>query len=341
MSIAVIGGGSWGTALAHHLASHGHPVNLWVFEPEVAQCIQQRHENDRFLPGHRLSPLLKPTPSLKTALKGVRTIVFVVPSHVARPVLEEMKVLLPHPVPFISATKGIENGSLMLPTEVIVDVLGAQWRPLTGALSGPSFAKEVVQGLPTAVTLALPGEEVSWKAQALFTSGSFRIYLNPDVVGVQVGGAVKNVLAIAAGISDGLGFGNNARAALITRGLAEMRRLGQALGGTRETFAGLSGLGDLILTCTGDLSRNRTVGMKLGRGLGLSEITRGMHMVAEGIHTAESVTALSQRHGVEMPICRVTDDILHRGKKPLDAFRELMARQVKDETTDLPRLPSA
>lgn len=334
--IAVIGAGSWGTALADHLGRAGYAVSLWAYEKEVAEEIGRKRENSVFLPGFRLSGNISPTSDLESAAGGADIILFVVPSHVARSVLKGLKQYLPGGVPLISATKGIETDTLLLPTEVIEDVLGEDWHPLVGTISGPSFAREVVRGLPTAVSLAAGDISLAVEAQAVFSSESFRVYTNPDVIGLQIGGAVKNVMAIAAGISDGLDFGNNARAALITRGLAEMKRLGISMGAAAETFAGLSGLGDLVLTCTGNLSRNRTLGMKLGEGLTLEEILASMKMVAEGVHTSEAIVKLAARQGVEMPICEQTHAIIHEGKKPTESFRELMSRVLKDEAADRP-----
>ncbi len=340
MRVGVIGAGSWGTALADYLARRGHRVSLWAFEPEVAADIRRKNENAVYLPGIGLAPSIEAGDDIKAVLKGAELVVFVVPSHVARGVLAGMAPHLRAGTPFVSATKGIETDTLKLPTEVIIDVLGERWRPSVGTLSGPSFAREVAKGLPTAVSLAAGDPGVAQGIQAAISSSNFRIYTNPDVLGLQVGGAVKNVMAIAAGISDGLGFGNNARAAMITRGLAEMTRLGISMGARPETFAGLSGLGDLVLTCTGDLSRNRTLGMSVGRGLPLDEILKQSRMVAEGVHTSEAVVKLAARQGVEMPISEQVHAIIHLGKKPPEAFRELVARDLKDEIDVRGRRPA-
>jgi glycerol-3-phosphate dehydrogenase (NAD(P)+) len=331
MTMAVIGAGSWGTTLADYLAGRGYSTNLWAYESEVALEIGERRENSLFLPGFNLSEKVRPTTSLEEAVFGAGLILFVVPSHVARAVLVEMKPFLRNLVPLISATKGLETDSLMLPLEVILDTLGDEWKNYLGCLSGPSFAREVAQGLPTAVSLSMYGEETARTIQSVFSSDTLRVYTNRDVIGLQIGGAVKNVIAISAGISDGLGLGNNARAALITRGLAEMKRLGHSMGASTETFSGLSGLGDLILTCTGDLSRNRTLGKDLGRGRSLGEILKEMRMVAEGVHTSQAMVNLAARQEVEMPICQQTYQIIHQGKKPQTAIMELMSRTLKKE----------
>ncbi len=336
MKIAVVGAGSWGTALADHLARRGHAVRLWAFEPEVVQCIRDRRENALFLPGCFLHDGILPTTDMPEALDSAGAILFVVPSHVARSVLASMASHVPSRIPLVSATKGIETESLMLPTEVIRDVLGSEWAPWIGSLSGPSFAREVAKGLPTAVSLAMGDQKLAPSLQEAFSSPTLRVYTNPDLIGLQIGGAVKNVIAVAAGLSDGLGFGNSARAALITRGLAEMRRLGTLMGARPETFAGLSGLGDLVLTCTGDLSRNRTLGVKLGQGMSAAEILAGSRMVAEGYHTSAAVVRLADKFGADMPICRQTHAIMHAGKGPAVVFQELMSRDLKDEAADRP-----
>lgn len=336
MKIAVIGAGSWGTALADHLARRKHAVALWAYEPEVAAGIRDRRENTLFLPGCPLHDGIRATTDMAEALDAADAVVFVVPSHVARSVLGGMAGLIPSRIPVVSATKGIEVESLMFPSEVIGDVFGPDWAPWIGSLSGPSFAREVVKGLPTAVSLAMGDQALAPPLQEAFSSRTLRVYTNPDLIGLQVGGAVKNVIAVAAGISDGLGFGNSARAALITRGLAEMRRLGMVMGARPETFSGLSGLGDLVLTCTGDLSRNRTLGFKLGQGMSTTEILAGSRMVAEGFHTSAALVRLAERCGADMPICRQTHAIMHEAKTPDAVFQELMSRDLKDEAADRP-----
>jgi glycerol-3-phosphate dehydrogenase (NAD(P)+) len=333
--IAIIGAGAWGTALAIVLGRQGgHEVRLWAREAEVQDSIAQRRENALFLPGARVPQTVTATGSLEHALAGAGIVVTVMPSHHCRAMLRQMAPHLSPEMLFVSATKGLENDTLLRMTEVAAQVVGEErgFAPRIGALSGPSFAQEVARGDPTAVTIASGDEELASAVQEEFGDRSFRLYTNPDVAGVEMGGALKNVIAIAAGICDGLGFGHNTVAALITRGLAEMSRLAIACGARRETMAGLAGLGDLVLTCTGGLSRNRTVGVELGRGRKLEEITAGMHgMVAEGVLTTNAAVGLARRTGVEMPITEQMHAILHQGKAPREAIRELMSRPGKSE----------
>ncbi len=329
-TIGVIGAGAWGTALARHVAQKGVSVRLWAYEREVVEAIKTKHENAIFLPGVKLPVELTATNSLTEAVQGVEGIVFAVPSHAARSVLRQMAPLVSDPTPIISATKGIEEDTLKLMTDVMTEVLPAPTRELM-VLSGPSFAAEVSRGQPTAVCLAGRNVETVKTYQSLLMAPTFRVYADHDLIGVQLGGALKNVMALAAGVVDGLGLGHNARAALITRGLAEMVRLGVAMGADPRTFYGLSGVGDLVLTCTGPLSRNHTVGVRLGKGEKLESILSGMHAVAEGVRTARAALGLADRHGVEMPIVREVNAVLFEGKPCRQAVGDLMERGPKAE----------
>ena len=335
--IAIIGGGAWGTGLAVVLGRKGtHRVRMWVFEKDVCDTINRRHENELFLRGQRIPEPVCATNSLQEALRGAEIVVSVMPSHHVRRVLHEMVPHLGAEMLFVSATKGLENETLLRVTEVIREVLGGRapdgFNPRIGALSGPSFAQEVARGDPTAITIASSDAGLAQRVQADFSDPSFRVYTNDDVTGVEMGGALKNIIAIAAGVCDGLGLGHNSVAALITRGLAEITRLAAASGARRDTMAGLSGMGDLVLTCTGGLSRNRTVGVELGRGRKLPEIIAGMHgMVAEGVLTTNAAVDLACKLKVEMPITQQMHAILHNGKAPRDAIHELMTRPGKGE----------
>jgi len=334
--IAIIGAGAWGTGLAIALGRKGtHRVRLWAHESEVRESINQRHSNDLFLPGHKLPESVTATGHYQEALRGAEIVVSVMPSHHCRRVFEEMWVYLTPEMLIVSATKGLENKTHLRMSEVIVQVIKSArgFAPRVGALSGPSFAKEVARGDPTAVAIASPDYGLAETVQREFSDPQFRVYTNSDVIGVELGGALKNTIAIAAGVCDGLGLGHNSIAALITRGLAEMTRLVVACGGQPETMAGLAGLGDLVLTCTGGLSRNRSVGVELGRGGKLTEIIAGMHgMVAEGVFTTHAAVELAHAHKVEMPITAQMDAILHHGKSPQEAIHELMTRSGKSET---------
>jgi glycerol-3-phosphate dehydrogenase (NAD(P)+) len=329
--IAIIGAGSWGTALSLTLARLGHAVRLWAYEPEVLASIRARHENELFMPGVRLPESVVATNDLGDALEGAEIVVTVMPSHVCRALYEQMLNHLRPQTIFVSATKGLDTERLMRMSEVIRSVVGAKFRPRLTILSGPSFAREVVLGEPTAVVVASEDREAVQQVQKGFSSRTLRLYTSSDVVGVELGGAVKNVIAIAAGVVEGLGLGHNPTAALITRGLAEMTRLACACGGRRETLAGLAGMGDLVLTCTGDLSRNRQVGIELGKGRRLAEIVGSMRMVAEGVRTTSATVALAAQHGVEMPITRQVHRLLEGQVSPHDAIRELMERTLKEE----------
>ena len=329
--VAVIGAGAWGTALARHLAEKQVPVCLWAHEPEVVQAIRLRRENAVYLPGVLLPPALSATNVLADAITGADCLIFAVPSHVARPVLSRIATLLPQPVPFVSATKGIEEETLALVTQVMQAVLPAHMQESLLVLSGPSFASEVSRGKPTALCLAGRDAGMVKSIQSLFMTPNFRVYADDDLIGVQLGGALKNVMALAAGVVDGLELGHNARAALITRGLAEMVRLGVAMGADPRTFYGLSGVGDLILTCTGPLSRNHSVGVRLGKGERLEGILASMQAVAEGVRTAKAALGLALRCGVDMPIVQEVNAVLFADKPCRQAVGDLMEREAKGE----------
>jgi len=329
--IAVIGAGSWGTALANRLAANGHQVCLWAYEAELVDEINTHHSNSLFLPGFELHPNLRCSNDLLQATGGCGIVLLVTPVQVMRGVLSRLAPHITADTVVANASKGIELDTLKTVSQICAELLPAEATARYVALSGPTFAKEVAQGLPSLIVAASRDEAAAQRVQAAFSCPCLRVYTNNDVIGVELGGAVKNVIAIAAGICDGLGFGHNARAALITRGLAEMNRLGQAMGADAATFAGLAGMGDLVLTCTGDLSRNRTVGFKLGQGMRLADILAEMRMVAEGVKSAESVYNLSRKLGVEMPIVEKTYQILHEDKPARAAVTELMARDLKAE----------
>jgi glycerol-3-phosphate dehydrogenase (NAD(P)+) len=334
--IAVIGGGAWGTGIAIVLGRKGtHNVRLWAHETDVCESIAKKRINERFLPGRNIPDSVTATNDLAIALRGTHIVVSVMPSQHCRALFERMRPLIEAQTLIVSATKGLEEGSLQRMTEVIANVLRRKdgTTPAVGALSGPSFAQEVARGDPTAITIASQDAELLRTVQQEFSDSTFRVYTNNDVVGVELGGALKNTIAIAAGICDGLGFGHNSVAALITRGLAEMTRLVVACGGRTETMAGLAGLGDLVLTCTGGLSRNRSVGVELGRGKKLPEIIARMcGMVAEGVFTTSAAVGLAHARNVEMPITEQMHAILHDGKSPREAIQVLMSRTGKSET---------
>ena len=337
--IAIIGAGAWGTALAIALArknTDGQPVHnirLWAHESEVCQSITNHRMNETFLPGYAVPASVLATNRLEEALASADFVVSVMPSQHVRKLFDRMRLILPAQAILLSATKGLEEGSLARMTEVIADVLGSSPALRVGALSGPSFAIEVARGDPTAITVAAKDTTVAGAAQREFSGSSLRLYTNDDVIGVELGGALKNIIAIAAGICDGLGLGHNSVAALITRGLAEITRLVIACGGRAETMAGLAGLGDLVLTCTGGLSRNRTVGVELGRGRTLPDILTAMHgSVAEGVFSTAAAVGLARRHSIEMPITEQVHAILHEGKPARDAMQDLMSRRATSET---------
>jgi len=333
--IAIIGAGAWGTALAIVLGRKGmHAVRLWAHEREVYESIAKERINQHFLPGFVLPESIEPTIDLAQTIAGMEIIVSVMPSQHCRALFERMAPSLGPEMLFVSCTKGLEDRTLLRMTEVIADVLQSRkFSPRLGALSGPSFAKEVARGDPTAVTVASADTELAQAVQQAFNDSRFRVYTNDDVIGVELGGALKNIIAIAAGVCDGIGLGHNSRAALITRGLAEVVRLVVACGGRLDTMAGLAGLGDLVLTCTGDLSRNRTVGVELGKGRKLPDIIAGMHgAVAEGVFTTKAAVGLARKKEVEMPITEQMCAILEDGKAPQQAIEELMTRAAKSES---------
>jgi glycerol-3-phosphate dehydrogenase (NAD(P)+) len=331
MRAAVIGGGSWGTALASVLGHNGHDVAVWAHDPEVARALTETHQNPKYLMGLQLPEKVTGTHDLAQALAGAELVVAVSPSHVTRAVMREALPLLPRATPIVCATKGIENESLLTMYEVLEDVLPSELHPYICCLSGPSFAKETVQRMPTAVVVASPWEKLARRVQKTFSNDFFRVYTSVDVAGVELGGSLKNVCAIAAGISDGMGFGSNTRAAIMTRGLAELVRLAIRKGANPLTLSGLAGMGDLVLTCTGELSRNRTVGLGLGRGKSLQEVLAGMSQVAEGVRTAKSVHDLAQKLAVEMPLHEAIYRILYENLPPKAALQSLTSRELKSE----------
>jgi glycerol-3-phosphate dehydrogenase (NAD(P)+) len=331
-SIAVIGAGSWGTALTSALAGRGHRVRLWAYEAEVVESIRTSLENRLFLPGVKLPATIAPTTNLAEALHEAEYVLTVMPSHTCRALFEQMIPYLSSGMIIVSATKGLETGRLMRMSEVIRSVTEIHFNPRLAVLSGPSFAQEVASGDPTAIVVASDDHAAARSVQSTFSSKALRIYTSNDVIGVEIGGAVKNVIAIAAGVIEGLGLGHNPKAALITRGLAEITRLACACGAKSETLAGLAGMGDLVLTCTGDLSRNRTVGVQLGRGLKLQEIIASTRTVAEGVRTTEATVALAGLYGIEMPITQQVYRILNNQVTPQDAIRQLMERTLKNES---------
>jgi glycerol-3-phosphate dehydrogenase (NAD(P)+) len=331
LSIGVVGAGSWGTALANLLAQKGFAVDLWVFEPEVREQIEKIRENEVFLPGVQLSENLRPLNDLALTVSAKTLILVVVPSHVMRSVASQLGPHLGPDTIVVSASKGIENETQLTMSEVLKETLPDLQDDRLAVLSGPSFAKEVARGLPTVVAAASRSMACAQQVQHVFVTPAFRVYTNEDILGVELGGSVKNVIAIAAGMIDGMGLGLNTRAALITRGLTEMRRLGLAMGANPRTFTGLAGMGDLVLTCTGTLSRNHTVGMKIGQGTKLKDVLADMRMVAEGVKTARSLYSLSRRLGVEMPISHAIYHILHEDLDPTDAVYQLMTRDLKNE----------
>jgi glycerol-3-phosphate dehydrogenase (NAD(P)+) len=329
--IAVIGAGSWGTALAMVAARNQHRVKLWAREPEVAGEINRARRNPLYLSEFPLPDNIRATTDIEAAIDGADFALLVVPSHAMRETISRLRPFLANDIVLVSAAKGVENRTLMRMEEVVADVLGEDSRSLYVALSGPSFAREVAGGDPTAIVAASGSPERSELVQRSLSSSVFRIYTNTDVVGVELGGAVKNVVAIAAGVVRGLGFGTNAVAAIITRGLAEMSRLALAEGARVETMAGLAGLGDLVLTCTGELSRNRYVGVEMGRGRKLGDILGEMREVAEGVKTTRSVYELGRRLGIDMPITASIHALLYEDKPALEAANELMGRPLRRE----------
>jgi len=331
MSTAVIGGGGWGTAISLLLARKGLSVRLWIREEEVWEGLRRSRENTSFLPGFVLPPEVTFHRSLEEAIADADFLFLAVPSQHCRNIYREIASALSPSSIVVSLTKGIEDSSLLRMSEIMEEVFAPQVKPHVAVLSGPSFAREVASGLPTAVVTASRVPQTALAVQHLVSGPAFRAYTSSDVVGVEIAGAVKNAIAIAAGISDALAFGHNSRAALITRGLAEMSRLGERCGARRETFAGLAGLGDLLLTCTGELSRNRRLGWELGRGRRLQDILSSTAMVAEGVPTAKSARRLAEKLGVEMPITEQVFRVLYEGQDPRAALLELMTRKLKEE----------
>ena len=326
---AVVGAGAWGTALADLLARNGHDVRIWAYEWDVVETINRLHQNRRFLAGNQLADSLVAYNDMKETLAGAELVTLATPSHVLRAISKSAREFVPTGIPIVVASKGIERESLALMTDIAADELP---QGTVVALSGPSFAAEVVAQQPTAVVVASKDEQAAFFAQQAFSSIHFRAYTHSDVTGVEIGGSLKNVMAVATGIADGLGLGFNARAALITRGLAEMTRLGVKLGAEPATLAGLAGLGDLVLTCTGSLSRNRSVGVEVGRGVPLEEVLAGKETVAEGVVTTRSAHALAAREDVEMPIVDAVHRVLFEGQTARDAIGALMARELRPES---------
>ena len=330
MKVGVLGAGAWGTALAMVLARKGHEVDLWSHDPAVAAHVAEQGWSP-YLEGTEVPRSIQVRTDVASTVKGAGLVVSVSPSQFVRSVMTEAAPAMARDAIVVSASKGIELESLKRMDEVVGEALMGDAGARFAVLSGPSFADEVAREMPTAVVAAARSEDVAESVQRAFQTGYFRVYTNTDVVGVELGGALKNVIALAAGVAAGLGFGHNTLAALMTRGLAEITRLGVAMGARRGTFAGLAGMGDLVLTCTGSLSRNRTVGYRLGQGESLEDILADMSAVAEGIRNAEAVCALADRHGVEMPITREVHAIVHQGRDPAEALAALMRRDPKPE----------
>ena len=332
MNISVIGAGSFGTALAKALAENGHPVKLWSHSKDTVDSIRASHENTIYLPGIQLPANIQPVNDIEEALHSVDLVLSVVPTQVSREVWHAARKFVPEKALIVVGSKGIEKKTHKLVAEIFVDLFGEVNKERLYFLSGPSFAKELAMQIPTAITIAGYNANHVPEIQKVFHNPYFRVYGTSDVIGVELGGALKNVMAIATGISDGLGLGSNTRAAIITRGLSEIARLGKAMGADPITFMGLAGMGDLVLTCTGDLSRNRTVGLRLGEGMTLKEIMNNMRMVAEGVPTTESAYELAKLKGVEMPITEAVYQILYENKAPKDTLMQLMGRQLKFES---------
>jgi glycerol-3-phosphate dehydrogenase (NAD(P)+) len=331
MPVAIIGAGGWGTALAATLARADRRVSLWVYEADLAAGISESRENPVYLPSIRIPESVHISNSMSSVLADSRIVIMAVPSHVFRSVVQQMAPLVQPDTIFVSATKGIETCTLMRMSQVITDVLGTSVESRIAVISGPTFAPEVARGVPTALVVASPLESLRIQLQNELSTPRFRLYTNLDIIGVEIGAATKNIIAIAAGVADGLGLGSNAAAALVTRGLAEITRLAVACGGRRETLSGLAGLGDLILTSYGNLSRNRRVGIALGQGGRIEDIIGGMRSVAEGVKTAESAVALARTLNVEMPIAERMYAVLYEGLKVQDAINDLMERKLKEE----------
>ncbi|HLH00397.1 MAG TPA: NAD(P)H-dependent glycerol-3-phosphate dehydrogenase [Bryobacteraceae bacterium] len=330
-SLAIVGAGSWGTALSIVLAPRFDEVRLWAHEADLAQRMLHTRENDIFLPGFRLPVNVQPASDLQPVLHGAQTVIGVMPSRFARALYTAALPYLTPDMRFVSATKGLEHGTLLRMSQVAREVIRARFAPRIAVLSGPTFAREVARGEPTAVVISSEDRELAACIQQQFSGPSLRLYSNDDPAGVELAAALKNVIAIAAGICQGLGLGNNSMAALITRGLAEITRLAVALGGQPRTLSGLAGLGDLVLTCTGELSRNRSVGVELAKGRKLAEIVASMVMIAEGVETTAAALDLARKYNVDLPITEQMDAILQGRRSPRDAIRELMERTLKNE----------
>lgn len=330
-TLAIIGAGSWGTALSVVLSARFDRIRLWSHEEDLAASMQSTRENGVFLPGLQLPSNVDPTHDLAAALDGASIVLGVMPSKFARVVYARMLPSLHQGMRFVTATKGLEHDTLLRMSEVLSEVAAPKFSPRVAALSGPTFAREVARGEPAAVVVASDDRDLATSIQREFSGPTFRLYTSADPVGVEIGAALKNIIAIGAGICQGLGLGSNSAAALITRGLAEITRLAVAMGGKPKTLAGLAGLGDLVLTCTGELSRNRGVGLELAKGRKLPEIVASMTMVAEGVETVPAAVDLARKFHVNMPITEQMDSILRGGRSPRDAIRELMERALKDE----------
>jgi glycerol-3-phosphate dehydrogenase (NAD(P)+) len=328
LRVAVLGAGSWGTTVAT-LACRNAPTILWSRRADIAREINEQHTNERYLPRTPLPRALAATDSVEEAVRDADLVVMGVPSHCLRSVLADVKKSLRPWVPIVSLAKGLERDSMLRMTQVIHDVIPDH---LAGALTGPNLAREIMAGFAAASVIAVEDERVARQVQRVFHSGLFRVYTNSDVIGCELGGALKNVIAIATGMGDGLGVGDNTRSAVITRGLSEITRLGVAMGGRAQTFAGLAGMGDLIATCVSPQSRNRHVGEQLGRGRKIADIIEEMHMVAEGVSTSRVVLELGARHGVEMPIAAEVHGVIHEGRTPEQAYRGLLRRMPGAET---------
>lgn len=327
MKIAIVGAGSWGTALAIVLAPRFERIRLWAHETDLVDRMASSRVNDVFLPGFELPSNVDPVSDFKAALEDASIVIGVMPSRFARSVYSAMRPYVTGEMRFVSATKGVENGSLQRMSQVAREVIGKEF----AVLSGPTFAREVARGEPTALVISSDDQDLAVFIQREFSGPSFRLYTNDDPAGVEIGAALKNTIAIGAGICQGLGLGNNSIAALITRGLAEITRLAVALGGRPRTLAGLAGLGDLVLTCTGDLSRNRTVGIELAKGRKLTEIVSSMTMIAEGVETTYAAVDLARKYNADLPITQQMDAILRGGRSPREAIRDLMERTLKTE----------
>ena len=329
--IAVLGAGSWGTALAVLLAEAGHAVTLWARREEAAERIRRERHNPSYLPDVAIPEDVRVTADLEASVEGADLWLVATPSQSVREVARRVAPLARRDLVVVSVAKGIENGTLLTTTQVLADVLEAVPRGRIGVLYGPSHAEEVAEGKPTTVVAAAPDPDVAAAIQATFMAPSLRVYVNEDVIGVEIAGSAKNVLAIAAGISDGVGYGDNTKAAIVTRGIAEIKRLGLAMGAEAATFSGLAGIGDLVVTCMSRHSRNRALGEAIGRGTSLAEAEGELRMVAEGVRTTASVHALAERHGVEMPITAAVHAVLFEGQRPEEAVDALMGREAKHE----------